>query len=105
MPSYRHPDSVSLPRPSAARLAPRMLLLALAVTMAACGASKSFNRGETSSRLGEWDTAVEHYRKAVQEEPTRADYKLALERAMITGGVNRGLPVPSPDDAAARVLN
>jgi tetratricopeptide (TPR) repeat protein len=51
--------------------------------MAACGAKGSFNRGETAARLGEWDTAVEHYRKAVQEEPDRSDYKIALERAMI----------------------
>ena len=44
-------------------------LLCLAVVAAGCGASRAFGRGEGAARAGDWDTAVEHYRRAVQEEP------------------------------------
>jgi type II secretory pathway component GspD/PulD (secretin)/Flp pilus assembly protein TadD len=62
-------------------------LAALVVTatfIAACGASHTFHQGDTAARAGDWDTAVEHYRKAVQEEPKKPEYKIALERAMIS---------------------
>ena len=64
---------------------PVMLILVIALALAAsgCGASRSFGRGENASRIGDWDAAVEHYRRAVQESPDRTDYKIALERAMI----------------------
>jgi tetratricopeptide (TPR) repeat protein len=32
--------------------------------------------------VGDWDAAVIHYRRAVQENPDKADYKIKLERAM-----------------------
>jgi type II secretory pathway component GspD/PulD (secretin) len=51
---------------------------------ASCGASRSFGRGENSARAGDWDTAVEHYRRAVQQDPDSAEYKIALERAMLS---------------------
>jgi Flp pilus assembly secretin CpaC len=38
-------------------------------------------RGERAARAGDWDTAVEYYRQAVQDDPDRAEYKIALERA------------------------
>jgi len=59
-------------------------LLCLAVLAAGCGASRSFGRGEGAARAGDWDTAVEHYRRAVQQKPNSAEYKIALERAMLT---------------------
>ena len=57
--------------------------VALALTAAGCGASRSCGRAENAARAGDWDAAVEYYRKAVQEAPDRTDYKIALERAMI----------------------
>ncbi len=60
-----------------------VLLLAVSVT-AGCAASRTFGRGETAARAGDWDTAVEHFRRAVQEAPDRATYRIALERAMIS---------------------
>jgi type II secretory pathway component GspD/PulD (secretin) len=39
-------------------------------------------RGERAARAGDWDAAVEYYRAAVQQDPDRADYKIALERAV-----------------------
>lgn len=38
-------------------------------------------RGERAAREGDWDSAVEYYRQAVQDDPDRAEYKIAYERA------------------------
>lgn len=58
-------------------------LLAAATVAASCAAGRSYGRGERAARSGDWDTAAEHYRRAVQQAPDRADYKIALERAMV----------------------
>ena len=60
-----------------------IVVMALALAAAGCGASRSYNRAENSARQGDWDGAVEYYRRAVQQSPERSDYKIALERAMI----------------------
>jgi len=60
-----------------------VVVILLAAVAAGCGASRSYGRGDAAARLGNWDAAVEHYRQAVQQEPNRTDYKIALERAMI----------------------
>jgi len=57
-------------------------LVLLAVTLVGCAAGRAFRRGEEAERLGDWDTAVVHYRRAVQEDPDRPDFKIKLERAM-----------------------
>jgi type II secretory pathway component GspD/PulD (secretin) len=54
------------------------------VLAAGCAAGRSFGRGQTAARAGDWDGAVEHYRRAVQQAPKRADYRIALERAMLS---------------------
>ncbi len=58
-------------------------LVFLALIAAGCGAARTFGRAESAARAGDWDAAVEYYRRAVQESPDRSDYKIALERAMI----------------------
>jgi len=58
-------------------------LIFLALIAAGCGASRTFGRAESAARAGDWDAAVEYYRRAVQQSPDRSDYKIALERAMI----------------------
>ena len=60
------------------------IVAALAALLAACGASRSFHRGDTAARVGDWDAAVAQYRLALQKEPDRAEYRIALERAMIS---------------------
>ena len=60
-----------------------LLLIALAVVAAGCGASRTYNKAEAAARTGDWDAAVEYYRRAVQQAPERSDYKIALERSMI----------------------
>ena len=62
-------------------------ILAVATIVAGCAAGRTFGRGESAARAGDWDTAVEYYRSAVQENPDRIDYQIALERAMLTASV------------------
>jgi type II secretory pathway component GspD/PulD (secretin) len=62
-------------------------LLLVAILVAGCAAGRAFGRGESAARAGDWDTAVEHFRTAVQENPDRADYRIALERAMLTASI------------------
>src|SRR4051812_19032569 len=59
------------------------LVLAVALLTSGCGAGRALGRGDSAARAGDWDTAVENYRKAVQKAPGRTDYKIALQRAMI----------------------
>jgi type II secretory pathway component GspD/PulD (secretin) len=65
------------------RRAGTIAVLLLALIAAGCGASRSFGRGEEAARSGDWDTAVEHFRKAVQQDPKKQDYTIALQRAML----------------------
>src|SRR5262245_58839932 len=63
------------------RLVKSSLVVVLAVTLVACASSRSFMRGEKAARANDWDAAVEYYRQAVQDDPDRAEYKIAYERA------------------------
>ncbi len=56
----------------------------LAVAVSGCASSGSFRRGQEFARAGDWDSAVAYYTRAVQADPDRPDYKIALERAMQT---------------------
>ena len=53
-----------------------------AAVVAGCAAGGAFRKGETAARAEEWDRAVEHYRRAVQEDPRNVAYRTALQRAM-----------------------
>jgi general secretion pathway protein D len=54
----------------------------LAVAVSGCATSRNFRRGEAFAHAGDWDSAAAYYTRAVQENPDRPDYKIALERAM-----------------------
>jgi general secretion pathway protein D len=58
------------------------LVLAIAL-LTGCAASKAFSRGEDRARVGDWDSAVTYFRTAVQADAGRAEYRIALERAML----------------------
>ena len=62
-------------------------LLVLVALVAGCGASRTFNRGQTAARLGDWDAAVEYFRRAVQQDPDRTEFQIALERAMVNASI------------------
>jgi general secretion pathway protein D len=61
-----------------------MLLLATSILSAGCAAGKAFRQGETAARGGDFDSAVVAYRKAVQADPENPNYKIALQRAMLS---------------------
>ena len=62
----------------------RAAALAVAAAMVAgCATAAAFRQGETAAHGEDWDSAVEYYRKAVQDDPQNAEYRVALHRAMI----------------------
>ncbi len=61
-----------------------VVVLCLVLVAACASGGRSFGRGNTAARAGEWDSAVDYYRQALQQDPNRADYKIALERAMVS---------------------
>src|SRR5688500_8909504 len=71
-----------------------IVLLALATSLASgCATGRAFARGEAAGRAGDWEAAVGFYRQALDDDPDRADYKIALERAMLAASamyVERG---------------
>ncbi len=64
-----------------ARLVP-IALLAAALTGCAAGSS-AYKKGYTAAKVHDWDTAVAHFRTAVQDDPDKPEYRIALERAMM----------------------
>ena len=63
--------------------ASRLLVVTLAVVLSGCAAGRAFRQGEAATRVGDWDSAVAFYTRALQENPDRIDYRIALERAML----------------------
>jgi general secretion pathway protein D len=60
-------------------------IVVMTVVAAGCAAgSGAFKRGDSLARLGDWDAAVEQYRKAIQEDPENVQYKISYERAMLS---------------------
>jgi general secretion pathway protein D len=59
-------------------------LIVVASLATACAAGRAFGRGEDAARAGDWETAVDHYRRAVDADPNNAEYRIAYERAMIS---------------------
>jgi type II secretory pathway component GspD/PulD (secretin) len=62
----------------------RLVAVALvAATLAGCAAAMAHRRGNEAARRSDWDAAVSHYRQAVQDDPDKPEYRIALERAML----------------------
>jgi len=60
-----------------------VVILTICVSvLAGCAAEKAYRRGEAAGGIGDWDAAVVHLTRAVQEAPDKPEYKVALERAM-----------------------
>jgi type II secretory pathway component GspD/PulD (secretin) len=51
--------------------------------LAGCASGRAYGRGQDAARAGDWEAAVSFYRQALQDDPDRPDYKIALERAMV----------------------
>ena len=59
------------------------LVLSAALLASGCAAGRAFRQGAEAARVGQWDAAVEYYRRAVADDPDRPEYRIALERAML----------------------
>jgi len=57
-------------------------LIVVAALVTGCAAGMAFRRGQEAARSGDWDAAVAHYTRALQQNPDNAQYKIELERAM-----------------------
>jgi general secretion pathway protein D len=58
-------------------------LILVVALFTGCAAGRAFRRGDERARIGDWDSAVTYYRQAVQADPGKAEYRIALERAML----------------------
>jgi len=88
-----------------ARLVP-LALLAAVLTGCAAG-STAYKKGYTAAKVHDWDTAVAYFRTAVQEDPDKPEYRIALERAMMEaallhGGAGKDFEAQGQLDAALR---
>ena len=75
------PSAVSSREGLLLRCVNQIAIALVAIALTACTASRAFTRGENAARAGDWDAAVEYFRTASQENPDKAEYKIALERA------------------------
>src|SRR5262245_31485989 len=75
------------------------IVVAAALAAGCAAGSRAFGRGDSLARLGDWDAAVEQYRKAVQEDPDNVQYKISYERAMLSAA---GLHIDAARLAEAR---
>ena len=65
-------------------LIPRLLCLCVAgMLLVACTAGRAIRQGDEAALNGDWDAAVEYYRRAFEEDPNKPDYRIALQRAML----------------------
>ena len=74
---------------------------------AGCAAGRAYRRGQEAARAGDWDAAVTHYTRAVQENPDSPEYKIALERAMQSSAqehISRARQLEEKDQLDAALL-
>jgi general secretion pathway protein D len=84
-----------------------VIVIVLAVLTAGCAAGRAYRRGQEAARAGDWDAAVTHYTRAVQENPDSPEYKIALERAMQTAAqehISRGRQLEEKDQLDAPLI-
>ncbi|MDH4217143.1 MAG: cohesin domain-containing protein [Candidatus Aminicenantes bacterium] len=62
-----------------------LLSIILCVLWGCASFNKSYKLGTEAATNKNWDEAIKHFEKAVQEEPTNSVYRLALTRAKILG--------------------
>ena len=58
-------------------------MVALATAMSACAHSAAMRAGREAEKLDDFDRAVVEYTKAVREDPSKKDARLALDRAKL----------------------
>ena len=57
------------------------IILICAAIVSGCAGGRPYRQGMQAASNGDWDTAVKYFTQAVQDNPNKPDYKIALERA------------------------
>lgn len=65
------------------RLSTLVALALVAALVSGCAAAMAYRKGFDAAQRRDWDAAVGYYRQAVQDDPDKPEYRIALERAMI----------------------
>ena len=60
-----------------------ILVLVTVVVVTGCSSYRSYRDGQIASQQGDWDDAVAHYMRALEEDPANIRYRAALLRAKI----------------------
>ena len=60
-----------------------VLVSVVGALVTACSTGRAFQRGSQAAMTGDWDMAVSYYTAAMQAQPNRVEYRMALERAQI----------------------
>ena len=60
-----------------------VMMALVSSVLSGCGAGRAYGRGNESARARDWDTAVVYYTRALQADPNRPEYRIALQRAMV----------------------
>ena len=61
-----------------------VLSLGIGCSIFSCSAgSGAYKKATSAAKQGEWDIAVVHYTRAINEDPDNIEYRLGLERAVI----------------------
>ena len=70
---------------------PKLVALAvIAAALSGCAAAMTYRKGFEAAQRHDWDAAVGYYRQAVQDDPDRPEYRIALERAMVEAALLHG---------------
>ena len=64
------------------RIAGLTMMVVLAGFVGGCAASRAMSRATTAASAGEWDVAIDQYRRALAADPQNPEYRVALQRAM-----------------------
>src|SRR5580765_6690834 len=61
----------------------RLLALLILLAATACAGSRSYNEARDEEALGHWDLAVLKFSRAIELDPTNAQYRIAFGKAKI----------------------
>lgn len=61
-----------------------LLVTVCAAAVLGCTTGRAFQQGNQAALKLDWDLAVTYYEQAVQGDPSRAEFKMALQRAQIS---------------------
>ena len=78
------------------------VLLIMALVSGACASAG--RDAARSAAAGDWDTAVAYYQLALQDDPDRPEYRIALERAMLSASrlhIDAGRAFEAQDDLSS----